>query len=109
MNQLRWLFIFLIAFTMTSCSNTPVYRDRFTQMELDKSLVKKYQVAQPPMTSPTYSILDGDQKETVWVLYTADLLQTIGFYEADVDGLLKAEQAGLEKIKQLNKEQENKK
>lgn len=109
MKRLRQLFVFLAIMLMVSCTTKVEYRDRYTVTPLDKELVRKYSVAQPPMTSPMYSLLTQDQQEKVWSLYAADLLLTIGLYEANVDGLIEADKQGIEKIKQYNKEQENKK
>lgn len=94
-------FICVFILFITGCDT--MYRDRYTVMEYDQTLIKDYDVPAPPMASVTYSFLDWETKESLWADYTGSLLEVIGKHQADKAGLRKADEEFKKKIEELNK------
>ena len=102
-----FLIIIAIVVVFTGCG-TVEYRDRYTAMQVDQQLLQDYTVQAPPMTAVTYSYLDFDQKESLWVDYTNVLLEVIGKHQADKAGLRKSDEEFQKKIEELNKKADKK-
>lgn len=94
---------------LAGCATKTVYVDRYSLIYPEDTLLKSYYVDQPPATAVAYSALSCDAKESLWVNYTNDLLNTIGLHEADKSGLRKWKIEATARVDKMNKEIANKK
>lgn len=97
----------VIAVTILSaCQHQIVYRDRYSIMTPNDSLLQDYDVGAPPISAQTYAQLSNDEKESLWTQYTSDLLVVIKKHMADKAGLREAKKKSIEEVERLNKEAE---
>lgn len=90
-------------FILSGCFGTVQYRDRYVTMIPNDSLLQDYDVSEPPMLSQQYGKLNADEKESVWVQYTTDLLITVNKHMSDKAGLRKFKTDTEKQIEELNK------
>lgn len=98
---MMFIVIMLLVSILTACNT--VYRDRYTALEYDPTLLKSYDITPPPTNSVTYSTLEPDAKESLWIDYTLTLLEVNGKHNADKAGLRKADDEFKKKVEELNK------
>lgn len=105
---LMTLILACSTFILSGCFGTVQYRDRYVTMTPNDSLLKDYDVSAPPITSQQYGALKPDEKESLWVQYTTDLLVTINKHMSDKAGLRKFKSETEKQIEDLNKKADKK-
>lgn len=101
----KMLVAAVLATFIVGCGhNPPKVQEHYSAFMPDDSLLQDYVVPEPPLSSKDYAILTSDEKETLWVDYTNDLLQIVGKHMADKAGLRKSKSDFIEKLDKLNKE-----
>lgn len=104
MNRLLTTLILACStFILSGCFGTVQYRDRYVTMTPNDSLLRDYDVSAPPITSAQYGQLTPSDKESLWVQYTSDLLETIGKHMSDKAGLRKFKSETEKQVEELNK------
>lgn len=100
---MKKLFVFVLLYLLVGCQTT--YRDRYTVMQYDNTLLTQYEVPPPPVAAIDYSKLLWSEKESLWIDYTGSLIGIIGKHQADKNGLKKAQSEFQLQIEQLNKKE----
>lgn len=87
---------------LLSACGTVQYRDKYAILTPNDNLLKDNDAPAPPVTSIQYSKLSCDAKESMWTLYTTDLLGVIGKEHADKAGLRTWKADAVKKTDELN-------